>query len=65
MVDEARPYAIHSDSECDRREKQAVLAGLEITCATSRFPRRPKSSMQDAAQARWRAALPHTLRTRQ
>jgi SAM-dependent methyltransferase len=29
MVDEARPYAIHSDSECDRLEKQAVLAGLE------------------------------------
>jgi SAM-dependent methyltransferase len=25
----ARPYAIHSDSECDRLEKQAVLAGLE------------------------------------
>jgi SAM-dependent methyltransferase len=29
MVDEARPYAIHSDSECNRLEKQAVLAGLE------------------------------------
>ena len=25
----ARPYAIHSDSECGRLEKQAVLAGLE------------------------------------
>ena len=24
MVDEARPYAIHSDGECDRLEKQAV-----------------------------------------
>ena len=29
MVDEARPYAIYSDSECNRHEKQAVLAGLE------------------------------------
>jgi SAM-dependent methyltransferase len=29
MADRSRPYAIHSDSECDRLEKQAALAGLE------------------------------------
>jgi SAM-dependent methyltransferase len=29
MADQVRPYAIHSDSECDRLERQAVLAGLE------------------------------------
>jgi ubiquinone/menaquinone biosynthesis C-methylase UbiE len=28
MADQSRPYAIHSDSECDRLEKQALLAGL-------------------------------------
>jgi SAM-dependent methyltransferase len=29
MSDQSRPYAIHSDSECDRLERQALLAGLE------------------------------------
>ena len=29
MSDQSRPYAIHSDSECDRLERQAALAGLE------------------------------------
>jgi SAM-dependent methyltransferase len=29
MADGSRPYAIHSDSECDRLEQQAALAGLE------------------------------------
>jgi ubiquinone/menaquinone biosynthesis C-methylase UbiE len=29
MADQSRPYAIHSDSECDRLERQAALAGLE------------------------------------
>jgi SAM-dependent methyltransferase len=29
MADQTRPYAIHSDSECDRLERQAALAGLE------------------------------------
>jgi SAM-dependent methyltransferase len=29
MADQIRPYAIHSDSECDRLERQAGLAGLE------------------------------------
>jgi SAM-dependent methyltransferase len=29
MADQIRPYAIHSDSECDRLERQAALAGLE------------------------------------
>jgi len=29
MADQVRPYAIHSDRECDRLERQAVLAGLE------------------------------------
>ena len=47
----ARPYAIYSDRECDRLEKQAVLAGLENHCATSRSPRRLESSTPDAAQA--------------
>jgi SAM-dependent methyltransferase len=28
-VDHSRPYAIHSQSECDRLERQAVLAGIE------------------------------------
>jgi len=28
MADQSRPYAIHSDGECDRLEKQALLAGL-------------------------------------
>jgi ubiquinone/menaquinone biosynthesis C-methylase UbiE len=29
MSGQSRPYAIHSDSECDRLERQAMLAGLE------------------------------------
>jgi ubiquinone/menaquinone biosynthesis C-methylase UbiE len=29
MADQVRQYAIHSDRECDRLERQAVLAGLE------------------------------------
>src|SRR4051812_48483563 len=29
MSDKSRLYAIHSDSECERLEKQAALAGLE------------------------------------
>src|SRR6516162_11175847 len=29
MADQIRPYAIHSNSECDRLERQAALAGLE------------------------------------
>jgi SAM-dependent methyltransferase len=29
MSDQSRPYAIHSDNECDRLERQAVLAGLD------------------------------------
>jgi len=29
MADHSRPYAIHSDSECDRLERQAILAGLD------------------------------------
>jgi ubiquinone/menaquinone biosynthesis C-methylase UbiE len=29
MSSQSRPYAIHSDTECDRLERQAVLAGLE------------------------------------
>jgi hypothetical protein len=36
MVDEARPY---SDSECDRLEKQAVLAGLENHLRHVRVPK--------------------------
>ena len=28
MSGQSRPYAIHSDSECDRLERQAILAGL-------------------------------------
>jgi hypothetical protein len=27
MADQSRPYAIHSDNECDRLEKQARIAG--------------------------------------
>jgi len=29
MNGQSRPYAIHSDGECDRLERQATLAGLE------------------------------------
>src|SRR5690242_20583987 len=29
MSDQSRPYAIHSDNECERLEKQALLAGLD------------------------------------
>ena len=29
MNGQSRPYAIHSDGECDRLERQAMLAGLE------------------------------------
>ena len=29
MPNQSRPYAIHSDSECERLERQAALAGLE------------------------------------
>jgi hypothetical protein len=61
----ARPYAIHSDSECDRLEKQAVLAGLENHLRHVPVPKTARILDAGCAQARWHAALPHTLRTRQ
>jgi cyclopropane fatty-acyl-phospholipid synthase-like methyltransferase len=42
MADQARPYAIHSDSECDRLEKQAALAGLEQHLCHVPVPKRAR-----------------------
>src|SRR5260370_8599073 len=45
-VDHSRPYAIHSASECERLERQAVLAGIEDHL---RFvPVRPGARILDA-----------------
>lgn len=33
MSDQSRPYAIHSESECDRLDRQAALAGLDAHLA--------------------------------